>query len=190
MELILATLVLAVVIGYAVGGRLSALAELKVRLAWVAIVGLALQSIPLPSRVLSFVALYLSFALLLVFAAVNVRRQAVPFVAILLGVVLNFTVIAVNGGMPVTRDALVASGQEDTLDELTDHGWVKHHLAGPDDQLLFLGDVVGIRQIGQIVSIGDVLAYLGVAWLVVSAMRRRRAARAPTAARLATGPTP
>ena len=173
MELIVATLVVAIGVGYATGGRISALADLKVRWPWVAIAGLVLQSVPLPSRTLSFVALYLSFALLLGFAAVNVRRQAIAFVAILLGVVLNFTVIAVNGGMPVTHDALVASGQVDTLDELTSQGWVKHHLAGPDDDLLFLGDVIGIRQIGQIVSIGDVLAYLGVAWLVVAGMRRR-----------------
>ena len=174
MELIVATLVLAVAVGYATGGRLSALADLDVRWPPVAIAGLVLQSLPMPSRTLAFVALYLSFALLLLFAAVNVRRQAVPFVAILLGVALNFTVIAVNAGMPVTRDAVVASGQVDTLDELRDGGWVKHHLAGPDDRLLFLGDVIGVRQIGQIVSIGDVVAYAGVAWLVVAGMRRRR----------------
>lgn len=173
MELIVATLLLAVVIGYAAGGRISALADLKVRWAWVAIAGLVLQSIPMPSRTLSFVALYLSFALLLAFAAVNIGRQAIPFVAIVLGVVMNFTVIAVNGGMPVTRDALVTSGQLETLDELTDQGWVKHHLAGSEDDLLFLGDVIGVSQIGQVVSIGDVFAYLGVAWLVVSGMRRR-----------------
>jgi Family of unknown function (DUF5317) len=160
MELIVATLLLAVVIGYAAGGRISALADLKVRWGWVAIAGLVLQSIPMPSRTLSFVALYLSFALLLAFAAVNIGRQAIPFVA-------------VNSGMPVTRDALVTSGQLETLDELTDQGWVKHHLAGSDDDLLFLGDAIGVSQIGQVVSIGDVFAYLGVAWLVVSGMRRR-----------------
>jgi hypothetical protein len=173
MELIVATLVIAVAIGYATGGRVSALADLKVRWTWVAIAGLALQSIPLPSRTLSFAALYVSFALLLAFAVANVRRQAIPFVAIALGVVMNFTVIAVNGGMPVTRDALVTSGQLETLDELADDGWVKHHLAGPDDELMFLGDVIGVSQIGQVVSIGDVFAYLGVAWLVIGGMRRR-----------------
>ncbi len=173
MELIVATLVIAVAIGYATGGRVSALADLKVRWTWVAIAGLALQSIPLPSRTLSFAALYVSFALLLAFAVANVRRQAIPFVAIALGVVMNFTVIAINGGMPVTRDALVTSGQLETLDELADDGWVKHHLAGPDDELMFLGDVIGVSQIGQVVSIGDVFAYLGVAWLVIAGMRRR-----------------
>jgi hypothetical protein len=189
MELIVATLVLAVAVGYAAGGRISALADLKVRWPWVALAGLALQSLPMPSRTLALSVLYASFALLLTFAAANVRRQAVPFVAILLGVIMNFTVIAVNGGMPVTRDALVVSGQADTLDELRDETWVKHHLAGPDDDLLFLGDVIGIRQIGQVVSVGDVFAYFGVAWLVVAGMRRRPD-DVPVPARMATERAP
>jgi hypothetical protein len=184
MELIVATLAVGVVVGYLTGGRLSSLADLRVRWPAIAVLGLVLQSLPLTSLAWALALLYASFVLLLAFAVVNVRRRPAPFVAIALGVLLNFAVIGVNGGMPVTYEALVASGQLETLDALMDDGWVKHHLAGPDDRLLFLGDVLPIRALGQVMSVGDVSAYLGVAWLVVAGMRqrRRRGGGAPAAA--------
>ncbi|HEV8563278.1 MAG TPA: DUF5317 family protein, partial [Actinomycetota bacterium] len=86
-------------------------------------------------------------------------------------------------GMPVAERAIVASGQQDTLSELVSHPGVKHHLAGADDELLFLGDVIAIPPpIGQIVSLGDVFTYGGVAWVVVAGMRRRRIVDTPFAA--------
>jgi hypothetical protein len=75
--------------------------------------------------------------------------------------------------MPVTRAAIVGSGQADTLDEIVDEGGNKHHLAGPDDQLLFLADSIGIPPpVSQAVSVGDILAYGGAMWFVVAGMRR------------------
>ena len=58
-----------------------------------------------------------------------------------------------NGGMPVSRAAVVASGQTDTLEGLTQQRGVKHHLAGPDERLLFLGDVIAIPPpVAQVIS--------------------------------------
>jgi hypothetical protein len=74
----------------------------------------------------------------------------------------------------------VASGQQDTLSGLVSHPGVKHHLAGADDELMFLGDVIAIPPpIGQIVSVGDVFTYGGAAWVVVAGMRRRRIVETP-----------
>jgi len=54
-------------------------------------------------------------------------------------------------------------------------GGEKHHLAGPGDRLLFLGDVTPIPPpVRQAVSAGDVVAYAGVAFVIVASMRRRR----------------
>ena len=78
---------------------------------------------------------------------------------ILIGIVLNFTVISVNHGMPVTRQALVASHQTDTLRSLVHGGGAKHHLAGPDDRLLFMGDAIALGPIRQAVSVGDLFTY-------------------------------
>jgi hypothetical protein len=90
------------------------------------------------------------------------------------GLCLNFLVIAVNEGMPVTREAVLASDQAETLDDLSSAGGSKHHLATPEDDLLFLADRIGIPSpVAQAVSVGDVVAYAGIVWFVVAAMRRR-----------------
>ena len=171
MRLVLATLLLAVLIGYAAGGSLGSLGKLKVRWAPAAVIGLAMQLAPLPGRVVPLVLLYGSFGLLGAFVLSNLR--IVGFVLIAAGIVLNFTVIAINRGMPATRQALVASGQLDTLTTLVEGGGAKHHLASSADRLLFLGDAIAVRPIHQAVSAGDISTFMGVAWLIVAGMRRR-----------------
>jgi hypothetical protein len=173
MRLIAASLVLAVAVGYLLGGRLSSVASLRVRWQPLAIVGLVLQVIPVPGRALPLGLLYVSFVLLIAFALANVAARVPGSWLILIGIALNFTVIGLNQGMPVTRDALVASGQGDTLAVLLHDGGAKHHLAGPDDRLVFLGDVLPIRPIRMVASPGDLIAYAGVVWLVVAAMLGR-----------------
>jgi len=170
MRLIISSLALAVVVGYLAGGRLGLLAQLEIRWPYVALAGLGLQVAPVPGPTLPLVLLLVSFVLLIAFAAVNVRARMVGFPLILIGIVLNFVVIAVNQGMPVSREALVASGQAETLSLLARDGGVKHHLVGPDDRLLFLGDVIVIRPVSMVASVGDLIAYAGVLWLVLMGM--------------------
>ena len=181
MKLILATIVLAWLLGLVIGGRPSALSSLKVRWTPAALVGLALQLAPVPGRTWPLVLLFVSFALLISFAVVNVRARVPGFVLILAGVLMNFTVIAVNQGMPVSRSALVASHQEQTLPLLERHAGAKHHLAGPGDELMPLADIIALPPLGQVVSLGDVFAYSGVVWLIVAGMRRRDEDPAPAA---------
>jgi hypothetical protein len=171
MRLVLATFALALAVGYLRGGRLANVAGIHVRWAPAAMIGLAMQFAPVPGRTLPLAMLLASFVLLTVFAAVNFRLVGFPLIA--LGICCNFLVIAVDHGMPVTREALTASGQESTLRLLIQAGGAKHHLATPADELLFLGDVIPLGPIQQAVSLGDVLTYAGVMWFIVAAMRRR-----------------
>jgi hypothetical protein len=173
MKLILATILLAFVLGLVAGGRPSGLSSLKVRWTPAALVGLVLQLAPVPGKTWPLVLLFVSFVLLTAFAIVNLRARVPGFVLITIGILLNFTVITVNHGMPVSREALVASHQGSTLPLLVRHAGAKHHLAGPSDDLMFLADVVALPPLEQVVSVGDVLAYTGVVWLVVAGMRRR-----------------
>ena len=173
MKLILATLLLAFVVGLLAGGRPSGLSSLKVRWTPVALVGLASQLAPVPGHTWPLVLLVVSFVLLTAFAIVNLRAGVAGFLLILIGVLMNFTVIAVNHGMPVTREALVASHQQETLPILLSRPGAKHHLAAPGDRLLFLGDVIAVPPLDQIVSLGDICAYAGVVWLVAAGMARR-----------------
>jgi hypothetical protein len=171
MKLAIAALAFAVLAGLAFGGTFSGLGAARIRLAVLAVVGLGLQVLPAPGRTMPLVLLYVSFAVLLAFGLVN--RKLPGIALILLGILLNFTVIAANGGMPVTRSALIASGQQDTLSLLVRDGGAKHHLATTDDVLMPIADVIPIRGVDQIVSVGDVATYAGVIWLVVASMRRR-----------------
>lgn len=175
MKLILGAIVLAIAIGFVIGGNLRNLSHVQIRWPALALVGLALQLIPVDANAdaLGFGLLMLSYALLLTFAALNVRSAGFPL--ILVGLLLNALVIGVNHGMPVDRHALIASGQANTLRALVNEGGAKHHLATADDRLMFLGDVIAVPEpAGQVVSVGDVFTYLGVIWFVLGGMRPRK----------------
>ena len=184
VKLVAVGLALGIAVGYLLGGRLSQLSDLKPRYAPLALIGLLLQLVNPPGS-WPLVMLLVSFVLLTVFTLVNIKIAG--FAVILVGVALNFAVIAVNGGMPVAREAIVASGQEATLGPLIEHGGVKHHLAGPADRLVFLGDVIAIpAPVGQAISIGDIFTYGGMTIVIAASMRRRE--HAPRLATLPEAP--
>lgn len=193
MKLILATLFVTLVIGFLMRGRLSNLSRLRLRWAPLALVGFSMQLINPPGRWPLFMLLG-SFVLLTIFAVANIKTAG--FALIMIGVAMNFTVIAVNGGMPVARQALVASGQVDTLSDLVNSadGYVKHHLADADDRVVFLADVIALpAPISQAISLGDIYTYGGVLVVIVAAMRRRvedEDAEAVTSLQTARAPHP
>jgi Family of unknown function (DUF5317) len=187
MILFASVIVLAFVLGFAFGGRLSRFEGVGVRWWALALGGLAVQFIPLPEGAggtdlaVRTVVLAASYVALIGFAAVNARLPGIP--VILVGLVLNAIVITTNGGMPVSAAALRSSDQADVLADLQGSGADKHHLETDGDVVTFLGDVIAIPSpIAQVVSIGDVLVYLGLIWFVVAAMRGRiQPASAPPA---------
>jgi hypothetical protein len=170
MRLVVLTLPVAIALGYLLGGRLRNLSELNLRYPAAGIGGLFAQVLPI--RGTAGLVLFIgSIALMLVFAAVNWRMAG--FVLIAAGLWANLVVVAVNQGMPVTASALVASGQTDGLEELTAGG--RHHLATPDDALVFLADTIAIPwPVHRAVSVGELVAYAGAMWFVVSGMTGRR----------------
>jgi Family of unknown function (DUF5317) len=177
MLLIASVLVIAVLLGYVAGGRLRALEQLRLRWWWLAPLGLLMQLAPLPlhghvDKQVSVGLLIASYPVLLAFVWRNIRLPGLPLMFI--GLAMNLLVISVNDGMPVTRHALEASGQGNLLQDLIHHGGAKHHLAGPDDALLPLADVIAIGPpVRQVVSAGDLVVYAGLVWLIVAVMRRR-----------------
>jgi hypothetical protein len=176
MIFLLSVIVLAVAIGYLAGGRLRNFERLRIRGWWLAPIGLLLQlQFPAfwhPGRDLSVALLIASYVLLLLFAALNIRLAG--FVLILVGLAMNMLVVSINGGMPVDKGALLASGQKSVLSDLVHGGGSKHHLATDDDVLLPIADVIAIPPpVRQVVSAGDLVVYAGVLWLVVATMRGR-----------------
>jgi Family of unknown function (DUF5317) len=176
MKLLLAVVVLSVWLGYLLGGRLHHLEAIRPRWWGLVLLGLAIQFVPLPEGgagtdlMIRNAVLALSYSLLIVFGLVNLRMPGMFLV--IAGLACNMTVIVVNGGMPASAQALIDSGQEDVLAYLQDQGADKHHLLTDDDQLTFLADIIAVPEpIGQAVSVGDIILYAGLTWLIVAAMR-------------------
>ena len=170
----------AVILGYLAGGRLRGFEGAHLRWWPLALIGLAMQVAPVPDLggdgedLLSLGLLIGSYLPLLTFAVANLRQPG--FWLVTAGLAMNLLVISVNSGMPVTREAVVASGQEDGLTTLEEDRGSKHHLADRDeDILLFLADVIPLgRPFQQVVSAGDLVLYAGVGWFVFGTMRAAR----------------
>ncbi len=168
-----------VLVGFARGGRLTNVAVAGVRWPLLALAALAGQTMAL-AALGGRVALALVVVSLVALATFAVRNLALPgFWPLFAGVTMNLVVMGLNGGMPVSAAALEAAGRQDILAEARGNPNAKHHLSGPGDVLTPLSDVIPVpRPAGEVMSAGDVLVDLGVAWFLAGAMRRRETSAA------------
>jgi hypothetical protein len=92
-----------------------------------------------------------------------------------LGVLMNFVVIALNGGMPVLAGAAeVASGFTVSSPDLS--GTFKHVPLDDSSRLTFFADVIPLRLagIGEVISLGDIFLALGLGVFLEHELRRPR----------------
>ncbi|HEV8572027.1 MAG TPA: DUF5317 domain-containing protein [Actinomycetota bacterium] len=175
MLLLAAILGIGLLLGWGFGGRLRNLGTVRIHLWPLALVGLVLQVVPVPrlagtaQALLPVGVVLLSYAVLLFFVAVNWWLRG--FLVIGVGLLLNAAVIAANLGMPVSEYAVRQSGQAESIDELTSADDPKHHLSGEGDVLLPLADVIPVGSpFNIVVSVGDVVSYVGAAVFLAAAM--------------------
>jgi Family of unknown function (DUF5317) len=171
--LILAIVLVSIAAGYAVGGSLRRFEGVRIHWWGVAFAGLLLPRIPLPNESRSAITAVIvaSYVLLIAFVWVNRRLPAAPLM--LAGLLLNLAVAGTNAGMPVNvRAAEIASGGGSSLPAIgTD---AKHHPMTDADVLRPLGDVIPVPPpLGDVLSVGDVLLYAGVASFLVLVMLGR-----------------
>ena len=88
-----------------------------------------------------------------------------------LGGFLNFLVIALNGGMPVSKSALGRAGIASSVSVIQGH-LSKHVLANQTTVLRVLGDVVPLPWLRSVISPGDILMAIGIGAVVAATMRR------------------
>ena len=165
----------AMAVGLALRGSLRPFTTLNIHWWGAAALGLAIPLVLFlpdnltPDQVRAVWAL--SYALLLGFGLVNRRLPAMPL--IILGLVLNASVVVATAGMPVSADAARMAGAQAAL--TTTRGEPqKHHLMTDRDVLRPLGDIIPVPPpLGALFSPGDVLLYGGLAWLVVMVMLGR-----------------
>ena len=172
--------IVAIIIALIAGGRFSRLAEIGFRWAWVFFAAFALRfgivvmgvSGWRPALAAAPVLHLASYALLL--AALVANRRLWPIWIAAVGVVMNFAVIAANGGaMPADRSLVRASGQVQAL-KLAEAGrYPTHRFIDSDTRLAFLADRYLLPRPyprPSVFSPGDVLITLGVVLMIFQGM--------------------
>ena len=179
--------VVALGLGLLLGGRLGALADLRLRAPWLFLGALGLQVIAFPAALLPWTtdeslasALWVaSYGLLLVGAVLNRRITGVPIVAF--GMCLNLAAILANRGtMPVTPEAMHDAGRtaltqaNSTASSSPRLSWLIDRWAAPD-----------WIPFANVFSVGDVVIAVGAVVIVLTAMevRGRRGSSAMRVAR-------
>jgi len=161
------------------GGRLVNLGDIELRGWWLLMLALLLQlgTNWLPDETWSARAglamMLLSFGALMLMVTMN--RSAPGMWIAGLGVLMNFLVIALNGGMPVLAGAAeVASGFTVSVPDLADS--YKHVLLDEGSVLTFFADVIPLRLagIGEVISLGDIFLALGLGIFLEHELRRPR----------------
>lgn len=132
-----------------------------------------------PAGVLSQVAYWVWLTSFLVMAAVAFLNRSQPGMWIVcVALLLNGVVIAVNGGMPVSAEAVLAIGGT-AASAIPRAGDFAHVALSSATRLWWLADVLptpGPLGIAALVSPGDVLLMAGVSVFVAGAMTRRAGA--------------
>ena len=180
---ILYAVALGVIVGLMAGGRPSGLASLRIR--WPALIvgGLIAQVVlfagPVAARVSELPAwvgpvLYLASTIAVVVAVV--RNWSIPGIPLVVaGAWCNLAAVVANGGfMPAAPGALAAAGR-------TVPSVYTNSSSVPDPALWALTDVFAVPAwlpAANVFSVGDVLIGVGVATVIVVAMRRRPASAA------------
>lgn len=162
MPLTLLVVIVAVVLSLLRGGRLRRLADAPIRATGLLVTGLALQvgvdvtaAQGLVGGAVNGAVLVLSQVLVVGWVVANRYRAGMPL--ILLGLLMNLTVIAANGAMPVDLDAVTGAGGASSLIASG-----KHEPLTEASRLAFLADIFAIRLLRTVVSAGDVVLAAGL----------------------------
>lgn len=159
------------------GGRLANLADIRLRQWWLLPLGFGLQATPalLPENAgwttgVGVGLVLISYLPLLLLVILNRERKGMWLAG--LGILMNFSVIAANGGMPVLAEAArAAAGYQDGVRVI--YGF-KHVALDADTLISFLADVIPVRLFGagQVISLGDVLLAVGLGAFLEDELRQ------------------
>lgn len=178
MPLVVTTLVIAVAVSYARGGRLRRVADVPLRLTWLLFLGVALQvgvDLAAGRELLAdagpggYTLLLLSQLLVVGWVAANWHLPGILLVT--LGLLLNAIVIGANGAMPVSPRAMDALG----LGPLEVPPG-KHTLLTDATRVPWLADIIPVPPLRTIISIGDIVLAVGLIPLTHTLMTYRTTA--------------
>ena len=173
---ILYAVAISLVVGLVLGGRPAGLADLQIRWAWPMVAGflaqVALFSAPLTDRIGGLGPPIYIASTAVVLAAIWLNRRIPGMVIVAIGATCNLSAIVANGGyMPADPAIMAAVGRGDPTA-------YSNSAILPDPALRPLTDIFVLPQwlpFTNVFSLGDVLIGIGVATVIVVAMRRSSA---------------
>lgn len=185
----LLVLAVAIVASYARGGRLSRIADAPLHWSWLLFAGLLLQiavnmaverDLLVNAARTTWSLLLISQVLVLVWV---IRNWPLPGMLLVgTGLLMNAVVMAANGAMPVSVEAIRAVGVEDPVFPLG-----KHTILDESTRLPWLADIWALPPLRSVISTGDVVLAAGLVPLLHALMtyrspaeRRRAVADAQT----------
>lgn len=170
---ILYAVVVGLIVGLLLGGKLSALGEIRFRWWPLVFVGFLLQVVLFQDAVAARVGdlgplLYVASTAMVVLAVLrNLGMPGIPLVA--LGAACNLAAILANGGfMPASPDAMAALGKAQPV-IYSNSAVVAHPMLEPLTDIFALPPWLPLN---NIFSIGDAILALGVVVVIVTTMRR------------------
>jgi hypothetical protein len=186
----------AILYGYARGGRLRNLATFQVHHWWLLLLASALQlcrykHVPglgwLLGSYTSMRPVIIVFGIVAVWLALNTvkpRPERAGILLIAAGWLANVLVMALNGGMPVDKQAALYVGFQ--ASDFVNNDVGTYHVLTGADRLGWLADIMPVPYSMHVASLGDVFIVLGVMAVFAVAMRRREVPAAAVAAAPAT----
>jgi hypothetical protein len=181
--MILEAILTALLLGWALKGRFSRLADARINYAWMIFVPLGLaiaaillnrsHAVPFSSPIFGAVHI-LGLVTWIVFAAANTSIPGAKL--ILAGLVVNLIAVAANGGtMPVSYGGVViAYGKQGAEHWMAVFPQVKDMLIDHTTRLWLLCDVVPVPRpfaMGFVYSVGDIITSVGGFIAIVALMR-------------------
>jgi hypothetical protein len=179
---LLLALLCGLIVGWARGGSLVNLARLPLRYSWLILIAFPLQVVIFSPQFESQTwsdrlgpVLYI-FSILLLMVAVGLNLSLSGMKVLGLGLLLNFLVIAANGGyMPVSLDNLTQAGLTQRAELLRAKGHLSNSIVlTSETRLSFLADVFFIPSylpFSNVFSIGDVFIGIGIFIIVLQALQ-------------------
>ncbi len=184
-------IVLGAIIGWLCKGRLKNLGNLPLKGIWL-FVALGLMELGMvftqsPDRRMLYQILIMGSAVVL-FLLLLINNRIAGVKIITAGLILNFLVMAVNGGrMPVEEGAAVISGQGDYLPELVSGMSSRHFLMTADTKLKVLADIIPLPPpypVPRVISLGDILIFAGIIILMTWGMTSKAKSKQPNYKRI------
>jgi len=163
-------IVVGLAIGSARGGSVKNLLAARLRWPGLVIVAVALQLsgmlIPRSLSIIAFGLVVASYIVVFAFAGLNWRLPGMAFVAV--GAAMNYTVILLNRGMPISAAAAARVGYGGAkAQELVIRG--KHFINSTGHARLSpLGDVIPLWRQPTVASVGDLIIWAGLVLVVAS----------------------